>query len=164
MDRSVANLSTEQLYRKRASDRANQRALRARQKTRVQELEDEVADLKKKLDRSERRVNYLENNEQSLREIIESARASLQAVDHFTDSSPVISLSGSPFADAPASDVSSDAIQGSTSSMGINSNLTSLTSAGLTLELPLPSDNVAFDIWEGDFCKRHPNTPCSTAF
>ena len=73
MDRSVANLSTEQLYRKRASDRANQRALRARQKTRVQELEEEVADLKKKLDRSERRVNYLENNEQSLREIIESA-------------------------------------------------------------------------------------------
>jgi hypothetical protein len=39
MDRSVENLTIEQLYRKRALDRYSQRASRARKKTRIQELE-----------------------------------------------------------------------------------------------------------------------------
>jgi hypothetical protein len=48
MDRSVAGLNSEQLYRKRALDRANQRASRARKKTRIQELEEEVLDLQQR--------------------------------------------------------------------------------------------------------------------
>ena len=82
MDRSVANLNNEQLYRKRALDRANQRASRARKRTRVQELEEEVADLQRKLARSEVLVKRLQNNETCLREIIQSARVSLQMIDH----------------------------------------------------------------------------------
>lgn len=84
MDRTVANMSTEQLYRKRTFDRLNQRAARARKKSRIAELEEEVADLKRRLTRSEGLVKQLQNNETCLREIINSARVSLQMVDHHT--------------------------------------------------------------------------------
>jgi hypothetical protein len=86
MDRSVAGLNSEQLYRKRALDRANQRASRARKKTRIQELEEEVLDLQQRLARSEDRVRQLQNSDVCLREIIDSARASLQMVEHHTQS------------------------------------------------------------------------------
>ncbi|KAF2799155.1 hypothetical protein K505DRAFT_321314 [Melanomma pulvis-pyrius CBS 109.77] len=76
--RSVANLTTEQLYRKRAFDRENQRASRARKKTRIAELEDEVADLKRRLALSEEEAKRSQSNEATLREVIDSARSSLR--------------------------------------------------------------------------------------
>jgi hypothetical protein len=82
MDRSVANMNDEQLHRKRAFDRVNQRASRARKKSRITELEEEAADLKRRLIRSEGLVKQLQSNEKCLREIIESARVSLQMADH----------------------------------------------------------------------------------
>ena len=82
MDRSVSGLNNEQLYRKRAFDRANQRASRARKKNRIQELEEEVAELQQKLERSEELVRRLQRSDTCLREIIDSARASLQMVEH----------------------------------------------------------------------------------
>ncbi|KAH7128180.1 hypothetical protein B0J11DRAFT_578414 [Dendryphion nanum] len=81
MERSVANLTTEQLYRKRALDRVNQRVSRARKKTRINELEDEVADLKRRLARSEELVKTLQGSEASMRQAIESARTSLRLID-----------------------------------------------------------------------------------
>ncbi|OAL50142.1 hypothetical protein IQ07DRAFT_632071 [Pyrenochaeta sp. DS3sAY3a] len=82
MQRSVANLNTEQLYRKRAFDRANQRATRARKKTRIQELEDEVRELQQQLAQFQAHVKRLQENETYLRQIIQSARVSLQMIDH----------------------------------------------------------------------------------
>lgn len=85
MNRPITNLTNEQLQRKRAFDRVNQRASRARKKNRVQELEEEVSDLKHRLARSEDLVKRLQHSESCLREIINSARASLQTVDHHKD-------------------------------------------------------------------------------
>ncbi|KAF2105278.1 hypothetical protein BDV96DRAFT_377380 [Lophiotrema nucula] len=100
MDRSVANLTTEQLYRKRAFDRENQRASRARKKSRISELEDEVGDLKRRLAHSEAQVKRLESSEASLRDAVNSARLSLQTIDVAQPlpgglPSPSASLSGS---------------------------------------------------------------------
>ncbi|KAH7396958.1 hypothetical protein DE146DRAFT_789583 [Phaeosphaeria sp. MPI-PUGE-AT-0046c] len=87
MERSTTNLSDEQLHRKRAFDRVNQRISRARKKSRIQELEEEVAGLKQGLARSEMLVQQLQNNESRLRDIIKAACASLQSVDHHNGSS-----------------------------------------------------------------------------
>jgi hypothetical protein len=57
------------------------RLIRARKKTRIAELEDEVQELKERLRREEERANKLESNEAALREVIHSARSSLQRVD-----------------------------------------------------------------------------------
>ena len=86
MERSVTGLNSEQLYRKRALDRVNQRASRARKKSRIQELEDEVLDLQQRLARSEDRVRRLQDSDACLRDIIESAQVSLQMVEHHTKS------------------------------------------------------------------------------
>ncbi|KAF2839117.1 hypothetical protein M501DRAFT_992106 [Patellaria atrata CBS 101060] len=59
--RSVANLSLQELYRKRAVDRENQRALRNKNKNRMRELEEEVKLLKEALEQSERARKELEN-------------------------------------------------------------------------------------------------------
>ncbi|KAF2708631.1 hypothetical protein K504DRAFT_491325 [Pleomassaria siparia CBS 279.74] len=103
--RSVANLTTEQLYRKRAFDRENQRASRARKKTRIAELEDEVADLKRRLARSEEQVKRAQSSEAALREVISSARSSLQRADV---ASPDPSSMLSPPSSTPLSCVADD--------------------------------------------------------
>lgn len=51
---------------------------RARKKTRIAELEDEVADLKRRLARSEEQAKQFKSNEVVLREVIDSARSSLR--------------------------------------------------------------------------------------
>lgn len=54
--RSVVFLAPDQLYRKRAFDRMNQRESRARKKYRVKELEQENLDLKARVEELERRL------------------------------------------------------------------------------------------------------------
>jgi hypothetical protein len=92
MDRSVASMTTEQLYRKRAFDRINQRTARARKKTRIVELEEEVAELKCQLAQSNKHIEHLQASEASLRTVIRSACSALQAVAP----SPSVHLAASP--------------------------------------------------------------------
>jgi hypothetical protein len=54
---------------------------RARKKTRIAELEDEVKDLKERLNREEERAKRSESSEAALRDVIDKARTSLQRVD-----------------------------------------------------------------------------------
>ncbi|KAF2649039.1 hypothetical protein K491DRAFT_722050 [Lophiostoma macrostomum CBS 122681] len=97
-DRTVASLTTEQLYRKRAFDRENQRSSRARKKTRIAELEDEVSDLKKRLADAEEEVKRLSSNEAAaLREAVHTTPSSIQSSDggssqtHSDTSTPPVS-------------------------------------------------------------------------
>ncbi|KAF2014186.1 hypothetical protein BU24DRAFT_423217 [Aaosphaeria arxii CBS 175.79] len=180
MERSVANLTTEQLYRKRALDRVNQRASRARKKSRIQELEEEVGDLKKRLAQSEERVKQLECSEVSLRQAIDSARTSLRLIDAASalpagiptpapsttaapsangDHSPIVNVS-SPCAE-PGQDASHLA---SVSSAGASSdgNVTGFNitheGTGFTIDLPFSTGGESpFNFWPGGF----PSDPSS---
>ncbi|KAF2272018.1 uncharacterized protein EI97DRAFT_437300 [Westerdykella ornata] len=95
--RSVANLTLEQLYRKRAFDRINQRASRARKKSRIDELEKELGELREQLQRSEEKVRRLQHSEAVLREAIDAARFALHKID---STSPSLNK---PFPSPPAS-------------------------------------------------------------
>lgn len=81
--RRVCNMTPEQVSRKRAIDRDNQRHLRAKRKAYTNHLEEEITRLRRKLADSEARIAALEQEQQnwSLREPSAAAKTAPASVD-----------------------------------------------------------------------------------
>ncbi|KAJ2896314.1 hypothetical protein MKZ38_005687 [Zalerion maritima] len=79
--RSVSLLSPEQRERKRAFDRMNQRACRARAKARIGELEEEVGELKGQLAKANEEISRLQSREDRFRQTIQTAHSSVPGIE-----------------------------------------------------------------------------------
>jgi hypothetical protein len=114
--------------------RAN-RPIRARKKTRIAELEDEVQELKERLSREEERAKRFESNEAALRKVIDSARSSLQSVD-------LSSSSGQDLMPSPPSSTDAHEREDTEKEFGATSTSQSLTSPTLSFSFPEPVGSV----------------------
>lgn len=150
----------------------------ARKKTRVVELEDEVADLKQRLASSEDQVRRLQSSEAALREAISSARSSLRLIDVATFPnqsrlpSPPASTPAQATADDEFADMLNDTASPSMSYESEHSQSSALETisdspqidvravafrdenTGLTLGLPLsghPPLDTMFHFWDDEF-------------
>ncbi|KAH7039655.1 uncharacterized protein B0I36DRAFT_891 [Microdochium trichocladiopsis] len=77
-DRTIASLTPEQLSRKRAMDRANQRESRSIRRTRIASLEREVASLKKRLDAARCEVRRLQDKDNNVRSTVHESIRTIQ--------------------------------------------------------------------------------------